>query len=31
MAKITSTGKAQIGGEWLLTDTKGRKYGSKDL
>lgn len=31
MTKVTSVGKVKIGGDWTLTDTKGRKFGSKDL
>ncbi len=31
MAKVTSVGKVKIGGDWTLTDTKGRRFGSKDL
>ena len=29
--KITSTGKASIGGEWTLTDTDGKPFSSNDL
>jgi cytochrome oxidase Cu insertion factor (SCO1/SenC/PrrC family) len=28
---VYSTGKAQIGGEWELTDTQGKPFGSRDL
>lgn len=31
MTKVTSVGKVQIGGDWQLTDTKGRPFGSKNL
>lgn len=31
MTKVTSSGKAQIGGEWQLVDTKGKPFGSADL
>ena len=31
LTKVTSTGKASIGGEWEMLDTKGNKFGSKDL
>lgn len=31
LTKVTSSGKANIGGEWELIDTNGKKFGSKDL
>ena len=31
LVKQTGSGKAQIGGEWQLTDTEGKTFGSKDL
>lgn len=31
LTKVSSSGKANIGGSWELTDTKGRRFGSSDL
>ena len=31
IAKIVGVGKAQIGGDWTLTDTNGKPFGSTDL
>ena len=31
LTKVSSSGKAHIGGEWTLKDTKGKEFGSRDL
>lgn len=31
ISKIVGVGKAQIGGDWTLTDTNGKPFGSAEL
>ncbi len=31
IAKVSSTGKVQIGGPWKLIDINGKPFGSEDL